>query len=219
VFSVIFEVRPKPDQWDAYFGIAGMLRAELEQVEGFLDNVRYRSLTREGWILSLSSWRDEKAIVRWRSAARHRLAQQRGRSDIFLDYRLRVGKTTRDTRGSEGSPFKERTLEAPECGAAVVLMEAKRPEAARTGGDADWPGFEPRAAGLEGWDVFEAVLTPGDLILLTSWGARADAEAFENRVEPAQGARLRRVAIVRDYGLFDRAQAPQSYPSAPRHVS
>jgi hypothetical protein len=32
MFSVIFEVQPKPEQWDAYLGNAKMLRPELEQV-------------------------------------------------------------------------------------------------------------------------------------------------------------------------------------------
>ena len=41
-----------------------MLRPEIERIDGFIDNIRYRSLTREGWILSLSGWRDEKALVR-----------------------------------------------------------------------------------------------------------------------------------------------------------
>src|SRR5262249_40291422 len=59
MFSVIFEVHPKPEERDNYFETAKMLRPELEKVEGFGDNIRYRSLTREGWILSLSSWRDE----------------------------------------------------------------------------------------------------------------------------------------------------------------
>jgi hypothetical protein len=54
MFSVIFEVHPKPEQWDPYFGNAKMLRPELEQVDGFVDNIRYKSLTRESWILSLS---------------------------------------------------------------------------------------------------------------------------------------------------------------------
>ncbi len=63
MFSVLFEVHPKSDQWDAYLGNAKMLRPELEQVDGFVDNIRYRSLTREGWILSLSGWRDEKSVV------------------------------------------------------------------------------------------------------------------------------------------------------------
>jgi heme-degrading monooxygenase HmoA len=67
MFSVIFEVHPKADQWDAYLNNAKMLRPELVQVDGFIDNIRYKSLTRDGWILSLSGWRDEKAVVRWRT--------------------------------------------------------------------------------------------------------------------------------------------------------
>ena len=67
MFSVLFEVHPKPDQWDAYLNYAKMLRPDLEAVDGFVDNIRYRSLTREAWILSLSNWRDEKSVVRWRT--------------------------------------------------------------------------------------------------------------------------------------------------------
>ena len=48
MFSVIFEVRPRPEQWDAYLGNAKMLRPALEKIDGFVDNIRYRSLTREG---------------------------------------------------------------------------------------------------------------------------------------------------------------------------
>jgi hypothetical protein len=50
MFSVLFEVRPKGDQWDAYLGYAKMLRSELEKIEGFVDNIRYKSLTPERWI-------------------------------------------------------------------------------------------------------------------------------------------------------------------------
>ena len=70
MFSVIFEVLPNKENWDNYFYNAKMLRPELEQVEGFVDNIRYKSLTREGWILSLSNWRDEKSLVRWRTRRR-----------------------------------------------------------------------------------------------------------------------------------------------------
>jgi len=76
MFAVIFEVHPAPGQWDNYLGHAKLLRPELEKIDGFVDNLRYRSLTREGWILSLSSWRDEKAVVRWRTRARHHDVQE-----------------------------------------------------------------------------------------------------------------------------------------------
>src|SRR6201994_1784266 len=114
VFSVIFEVHPRPDQWDAYLGNAKMLRPELEQIDGFVDNIRYRSLTREGWILSLSGWRDEKSVVRWRTAMRHHLVQEKGRSEILLDYHLRVGEITRDTRVPPGYTLQEQRLDETE---------------------------------------------------------------------------------------------------------
>ena len=111
MFSVLFEVHPKDDRWDAYLGFAKLLRPELEKIEGFVDNVRYRSLGREGWILSLSSWRDEKALVRWRTHAGHHVVQEKGRSEVFLDYHLRVGQLTRDTRLPSGKVLEEQRLD------------------------------------------------------------------------------------------------------------
>src|SRR5437868_2376707 len=102
MFSVLFEVRPKTDQWEAYLGYARMLRPELERIEGFVDNVRYASLIRDGWILSLSGWDTEKALVRWRSHALHHEVQANGRNHVFLDYHLRVGQVTQDTRLPHG---------------------------------------------------------------------------------------------------------------------
>lgn len=102
MFSVLFEVHPKSDQWDAYLGNAKMLRPELEQVDGFVDNIRYKCLTREGWILSLSGWRDEKSVVRWRTRMRHHEVQKKGRDEILLDYHLRVGQLTQDTQVAGG---------------------------------------------------------------------------------------------------------------------
>jgi len=64
--------------------------------------------------------------------------------------------------------------------------------------------------------VFDAVLTPGDIILLMSWRDQDAAQAFERAAAVPDGARLRRVRIVRDYGMFDRREAPQYYPEAKR---
>jgi heme-degrading monooxygenase HmoA len=218
MFSVLFEVRPKPDQWDAYLGYAKMLRPELERIEGFVDNVRYRSLTREGWIFSLSGWRDEKALIRWRTKANHHDVQAKGRSDVFLDYHLRVGQLTRDTRLPDDQALREQRLDETETGAAttVVLIDAKRPadwvEKTAPQQVAAWLGLKPDVAGLVAWDIFDAVLTPGDIILLSSWRDQAAAEAFEESAILPDGARLRRVRVVRDYGMFDRREAPQYYP-------
>jgi heme-degrading monooxygenase HmoA len=220
MFAVLFEVHPKPEQWDAYLGLGKMLRPELEQIDGFVDNIRYRSLRHEGWLLSLSAWRDEKALVRWRTQARHHVVQEKGRSDIFLDYHLRIGQLTRDTSPPAGHALSEQRLDETETGGAttITLIDARRPPewVERTSPDevAKWLGFAPDADGLVAWDMFDAVLTPGDIILLVSWRDLAAAEAFEAAVSLKDGARLRRVRVVRDYGMFDRREAPQFYPDA-----
>jgi hypothetical protein len=59
---------------------------------------------------------------------------------------------------------------------------------------------------LVDWDVFEAVLTPGATILLTAWKDKAAAEKFSSNLTEKQ--RLRRIRVVRGYGMFDRREAP-----------
>lgn len=223
MFSVIFEVHPKPEQWDAYFGNAKMLRPELEQVDGFVDNVRYKSLTRDGWILSLSGWRDEKSVVRWRTAQRHHMAQEKGRSAILLDYHLRVGQITHDSHIPAGQTIEEQRLDETEIGdgTTITLIDAKWPETSGAAMDAAgvsrYLGFDAKATGLAGWDVFDAVLTPGSLILLMNWKTKENADAFARSAMLVPGGRLRQVRIVRDYGMFDRREAPQYYPAVERH--
>jgi heme-degrading monooxygenase HmoA len=222
MFSVIFEVCPKTEQWDAYLDNAKMLRPELERIEGFVDNIRYKSLTREGRILSLSGWRDEKALVRWRTWAKHHEVQKKGRSEIFSDYHLRVGQLTRDTRLPVGHGLHEQRLDETETGAAttVTLIDSQQSaewvKQSRAEDVARCLGLAPEAPGCVAWDVFDAVLTPGDIILLVSWRIQPTAEAFEGTLSLPDGARLRRIRVVRDYGMFDRREAPQYYPGVKR---
>jgi heme-degrading monooxygenase HmoA len=96
MIAVIFEVWLKPERRQDYFDFASALRPELEKIDGFISVERFASLTQEGKILSLSFWRDEKAVAAWRKHALHREAQDAGRSGIFADYRLRVVSVIRD---------------------------------------------------------------------------------------------------------------------------
>jgi len=227
MFSVIFEVRPKTEAWDEYLDNAKMLRPELEQVDGFVDNIRYKSLLRDGWILSLSGWRDEKSVVRWRTTMHHHEVQEKGRGHILADYHLRVGQITDDTQVPEGCQILEQRLDETDTGdaKAITLITAKRPEqwADTKNPDecAEFLGLNPYADGLISYDVFEAVLTPRELILLCAWKDRAAADAFGNSTPGPipEGGRLRTVRIVRDYGMFDRREAPQYYPDVAKAAS
>ena len=217
MFSVVFEVWPRSDQWDAYLGYAKMLRPELEQIEGFVDNIRYKSLNREGWILSLSNWANEKAVVRWRTRMKHHEVQELGRGEVLRDYHLRVGQITSDNKLPEGFELKEQRLDETEVGegTAIVLIDANRPaEWKQTTNPADcaeWLGLEPLDDFLD-WDLFEAVLSPGNIILLVTFKDHRAANEFMQSVSLPEVARMRSIRVIRDYSMFDRREAPQYYP-------
>lgn len=96
MIAVIFEVAPEPAHRQTYLDTAAALRAELAAIDGFISVERYASLSRPERILSLSFWRDEDAVRRWRNLAAHRHAQSLGRQGMFRDYRLRVTEVVRD---------------------------------------------------------------------------------------------------------------------------
>jgi heme-degrading monooxygenase HmoA len=67
MFAVIFEVQPKKERWNDYLDLAKYLKPKLEAIDGFIDNERFEDKRTKGHVLSLSTWRDEKAVVRWRT--------------------------------------------------------------------------------------------------------------------------------------------------------
>ena len=96
MFAVIFEVTPKSEGKEKYLKIALELRKFLENREGFISIERFKSLTDEGKILSLSFWEDEVAIEKWRNLLEHRVAQKKGKENLFISYRIRVAEVMRD---------------------------------------------------------------------------------------------------------------------------
>jgi heme-degrading monooxygenase HmoA len=96
MIAVIFEVEIAEGEKDSYLAAAAALRHLLEEVDGFVSIERFQSLANPERLLSLSFWRDEEAVARWRQMSEHRSAQVQGRSGIFADYRLRVAGVIRD---------------------------------------------------------------------------------------------------------------------------
>lgn len=96
MIAVIFEVWPAQGCRQSYLDIAACLRPLLAEIDGFVSIERFESLSEPGKLLSLSFWRDEAAVARWRNIEAHRAAQAKGRSGLFADYRLRVAGVIRD---------------------------------------------------------------------------------------------------------------------------
>jgi heme-degrading monooxygenase HmoA len=75
MIAVIFEVWPQDR--GAYLDIAARLAPLLGGIDGFISIERFESLAEPGKLLSLSFWRDEAAVTRWRNLQAHRDAQAR----------------------------------------------------------------------------------------------------------------------------------------------
>ena len=194
MFAVIFEVNPRAEAWDAYLGHAATLRPELVAIDGFIANERYRSLVRPGWLVSLSIWRDEKALVRWRTHALHHEIQGKGRSSVFADYHLRVGEIVVDSDVAGELP--QSRFDTTEVGGAKVVTITERP-------------LDPAARTADG-EVFDSITRPGNTLYLRPWCDLASAEAGISGMP----GRHRVVRVIRDYGMFGRAEAPQYFPPA-----
>jgi heme-degrading monooxygenase HmoA len=96
MIAVIFEVIPNEGKKDEYLDIAAKLRPELDKIDGFISIERFQSFSNPDKVLSLSFWRDEESIQKWRNIEMHRFAQAKGRNEVFKDYHLRIATVVRD---------------------------------------------------------------------------------------------------------------------------
>ena len=202
---LFFEVRLREDGgWDRYLSIAAGLRPLLAEQEALLFIDRYRSLLHPGTLLSHSLWRDEAALAAWRANGVHSGAQSKGRQDVFDDYRLRVAHVLRTaTPGRPAEPaVPHSTYRDPAAGPARFMVVAT------AAGEISLGDVEPT-------DRFESINREGERLWLFD---AAEETAASNLIDALRGggATARACEVERDYGMFDRAEAPQYYPPATR---
>lgn len=198
MFAVIFEVNPRPGHMDDYLAHAALLRPEVQAIDGFISNERFASRSRPGWLVSLSIWRDEKALIRWRTHALHHEIQGKGRTSVLADYHLRVGEIVADSHSTTLPP--QQRFDVTETGIAKAVSVTEGPAETLS---------SPGAAESE---LFDSITRPGNGLMLSS---RADQAAAESGVRGVPGWH-RVVRVIRDYGMFSRTEAPQYYPPVPK---
>ncbi len=96
MIAVIFEFTAAEGRFADYKALAEGLNEEVRKVDGFLSIERFQSISDPARFVSLSFWRDEEAVRKWRNLQKHREAQAKGRGGIFSEYRLRVCSVLRD---------------------------------------------------------------------------------------------------------------------------
>src|SRR3954464_2618098 len=96
MIAVIFEFVPADGRFKDYQDLAAGLNDEVKRFDGFISIERFESISNKGKFVSLSFWRDEEAVRKWRNVQKHREAQAKGRGGIFTGYRLRIASVIRD---------------------------------------------------------------------------------------------------------------------------
>lgn len=225
-FAVCFEVEPTAEGLGRYLALAGNLRPELDRIPGFESIERSRSVRAERRLLSLSYWADEAAVVAWRSHGSHHGAQVIGRNELFADYRLRIGQVirrwtaesihfavrpaTHDLPGHRLKPHDESSLlgllriEGPE--------EAGRVAASFTNGSVAFERYESMVNRER--TFFVVSLADEDAGRAVEAHLRRGAAATQD--QSSMRIVFDTCEIQRDYGRFERTQAPQYFPPIPQ---
>jgi len=166
-------------------------------------------------------------VIRWRTVARHHEIQEKGRFEVFEDYHLRVGEITTDTHVPPGLSLQEVRFDETEVGEAkMVSITEVMPS---TGDKPPLPYDElAKCLGMPAigsndvldQEVFESIYNPGKLLLLASWRDAAGPQSWHppKVAEDTGQIRNRLIRVIRDYGMWDRREAPQFYPEVKRVV-
>ena len=209
MMSLFFEVEIKPGRIDQYLNLAASLKPELEAMGGCLFLDRFKSLSRENLILSYQSWQDEGSMTAWRVQAHHHDVQTLGRDDVFSDYRIRVAQVIYEARRGEPvwqaetrTPYNDPARRPPTYVLATESRSARLPVAC------EWPS-----------EAYASVYRDGQFAHLIDLPDYQSGVAFGSRLfnePPADYVRI--VEVTRDYGMFDRTEAPQFYPPKSREA-
>ena len=209
MMSLFFEVEVKPGRMEQYLTLAASLKPALDAMGGCLFLDRFRSLSRDNLLLSYQIWQDEGALTAWRADGRHHQVQTLGREKVFSNYRIRIAQVIHETRPAQPAWQPERRTSYNDPARrkpTYVLVTESRSEklAARP----DWPS-----------DAFASVYREGQFAHLIDVPDTQSGVALGERLLAAPTAEyVRTVEVIRDYGMYDRAEAPQYYPPVEREA-
>jgi len=207
MIALFFEVQTRPGHRDQYLTLAASLRPELDAIGGCLFIDRFSSLTREDLLLSYQIWQDEGAMTAWRVHGYHHEVQTIGREKVFSDYRIRIAQVVHEER--PGQPVWQPERRTPYNDPArrpstfVLVAESKRAELPV---ETEWQR-----------ESFKSVYRDGSFAhLIDVPDQQSGLELGRRLLADPMMEYFRIVEVMRDYGMYDRTEAPQYYPPVVR---
>jgi len=188
--ALFFEMRPKPGHLDHYFEHVARLRPVLAKHEGLLFLDRYRSLSEGDLLLSHQLWESEEALTAWRKDAEHRRSQSAGQYVHFADYRIRVGE--RILHWHSATSVTPTRADVGQNSSYVLAFYGTQPL------------LDPRFAAFESFNHAEQFISLANLDTL-----EAVETTLHSQIKQPGVKEVAAYSIRRDYGQFDRVQAPR----------
>jgi heme-degrading monooxygenase HmoA len=207
MIALFFEVQTRPGHRDQYLDLAASLRPALDANGGCLFIDRFGSLTRENLLLSYQIWQDEGAMTAWRVHGYHHEVQTKGRENVFSDYRVRIAQVIHEERPENPVWQPERRTPyndpARRPSTFVLVAESKQAELPV---QTEWRR-----------DSFKSVYRDGTFAhLIDVPDQQSGVELGRHLLQDSTTEYFRVVEVMRDYGMFDRTEAPQFYPPMTR---
>ena len=207
MIGLFFEVQTREGHRDQYLDLAASLRPALDAMGGCLFIDRFRSLTRENLLLSYQIWQDEGALTAWRVHGQHHKVQEIGRERVFSDYRIRIAQVIHEARPGQAvwqpdrrTPYNDPARRQPTYVLAAESKSANLPV------ETEWQR-----------DAFESVYREGQFAHLIDLPDIRSGINFGQRLFADPTTEYFRVLeVMRDYGMYERAEAPQYYPPVER---
>jgi heme-degrading monooxygenase HmoA len=207
MIGLFFEVQTRPGYRDQYLDLAAALKPALEAGGGCLTIERFQSLSRDDLLLSHQIWQDEGALTAWRVHGHHHKVQELGRERVFADYRIRIAQVIHEARPGQPvwrperrTPYNDPARRQP---TYMLVAESK---SARLPVETEWRG-----------DAFASVYREGQFAHLIDLPDPESGIAFGTRLFADPTVEYFRVfEVMRDYGMYERAEAPQYYPAVER---
>lgn len=207
MIALFFEVQTRPGHRDQYLDLAASLKPDLTAMGGCLFIDRFSSLTRKDLLLSYQIWQDEAAMTAWRVHGYHHEVQTIGREKVFSDYRIRIAQVIHEERPDKPLWQPERRTPyndpARRPSTFVLVAESKHAEL---------------PVATEGHrDSFKSVYRDGYFAhLIDVPDQQSGVELGQRLMMDPTMEYFRIVEVMRDYGMYDRAEAPQYYPPVER---
>ena len=207
MIAQFFEVETRVGHRDQYLELAASLRPALDAMGGCLFIDRFQSLSRQNLLLSYQIWQDEGALTAWRVHGKHHRVQEIGREAVFSDYRIRIAQVIHEARPKQPlwqperrTPYNDPARRAPTYVLAAESKSAELPVMI------EWRH-----------DAFASVYRPGQFAhLIDVQDPRAGIAFGDKLFADSTTEYVRLFEVMRDYGMYERAEAPQYYPPVER---